>query len=480
MNIVRRSTYALFLSAVFALPALGEKIVATKLPDKTFRELMAVPAPPLMARENRHDRRVVPALNVEGRRTVRTEAERVGPRVITNGEAIGAPPVALSFNADASEAVSPADASGAAGRTHVVGASNAGIVVYTRAGAQVGAVTLSQFWRNENTVAQVYDPRLTYDAKADRWVTAAIYDERALLLAVSTSGDPMGGWTRYSLTIECDFTRLALTRDTILLSTIDISTERDVLFSFSKQELYAAAATPAVRDYTLSGAWMPVDAPDSPIEYVVKSGDSEIGVSRLDRLQDGVRLFHAGVTWEYPFNTLAPQAGTTNQLDLGYGDIQAAMLRNGWLYVVHRVGVSPLTPDGNALLWWKVDPDGQKQSQLGVIDLVNDVLVAYPSLAVNRTGAMLISFCVLAETGYPSSGYVYFDAAGRRSNVGKIRDGDSPVLNTDRWGDYTTVTTDPLNDSDFWVAQIHASRNRWQSTWSQVKVPAAKGRAVRK
>ncbi|HYI12749.1 MAG TPA: hypothetical protein VEK57_27110 [Thermoanaerobaculia bacterium] len=61
-----------------------------------------------------------------------------------------------------------------------------------------------------------------------------------------------------------------------------------------------------------------------------------------------------------------------------------------------------------------------------------------------------------------------------------IRAGDSPILSTDRWGDYTTVVEDPLNDRDFWIVQIYASRNNWQTWWANVQVAQGKSRSVRK
>jgi hypothetical protein len=224
-----------------------------------------------------------------------------------------------------------------------------------------------------------------------------------------------------------------------------------------------------------------VDAPDSAIEYVADVSDEALYFRRLDQTSQPFQIVTAGFTWTYSdyFTEVGQQAGTTNTLDLGYGDLQSAVYRDGWLYAIHRISASSKTSDDNALLWWRIDPDGVRQGTVGIIDSPAGVNYAYPSLAVSRNGGMLISYCVLSKTTYPSTAYVYRDPSGRLSTPGTIRTGDSPILSTDRWGDYTTVVTDPVNDRDFWVAQIYASRNNWQTWWAQV-TPAGRSRAARK
>jgi hypothetical protein len=483
-HLFARSFLVFVLSLVSAIPAFAEKTYRfKKLPPATLRSLAATPAPPPLPRENRHERRDRKP-RPERQRSLRTDAVSTPPLLVTTAT-IAPPPMAAGFASDTSETLSPADSSGAVSKTHVVSASNAGIVVHTRSGARVTQLTLSQFWRNSNTIAEFYDPRLSYDASADRWITAAIRNERSLMLAVSKSGDPAGTWYRYEVAIDtCDFTRLALTRNTVLLSTtIEAGGDySSVLFSFDKAPLYAGAENLIVRQHNNSSySLCPVDAPDSVVEYVADVGNEELYFRRLDQTSQPFQFVSAGFTWSYAdyFTEIGQQAGTNNTLDLGYGDLQAAVYRDGWLYAIHRISTNPKTNDDNALLWWRIDPDGVRPGTVGLIDSPAGVNYAYPSLAVSRNGGMLISYCVLSKTTYPSTAYVYRDPSGRVSTPEMIRTGDSPILSTDRWGDYTTVVTDPANDRDFWVAQIYASRNNWQTWWAQVK-PAGRSRAARK
>ena len=470
-----RSISILLLTVALAVPTFAQKVVrAKKLPAATLRQLAAMPAPPVLPRENRHD---------DGRKRARTSisAKRIvhsdAARVSVAAETIPAPPVAVGFPSDTSQFLSPADASGGVSSSHVFAVSNAGFVLHSRTGAKVAQLSLSQFWRGTNTVAEFYDPRLLFDAAAKRWVTVALRNGRALMLAFSANADPMGAWTRYELVLdECDYTRLALTRDTVLVNTVTFTGGQ--VYSFKKSELYASPAQPMAREFHVDALAALVHAPESTIEYVVEARPGRLLVHRLDRIAE-VHVVDAGFTWSDGEGQYAPQPGA-GAVEMGYGDVEAAVFRDGWLYAIHRIGASTRTTDDNALLWWKVDPDGVRATETGLID-GKDIYYAYPSLDVNGRGDMLIAFNTFSETTYPSAAYVFRDAKGRTSPVARLRDGDSSTRITERWGDYTTVVIDPVNDRDFWTGQIYAATTHWATYWAQVKAPGTtKRRSVRR
>jgi hypothetical protein len=446
-----------------------------KLPAATFRELAAVEIPPPPARETRNESRRGYGRHDEAR--VRSEAAR--PRVTTNAT-ITPPPLVLGFASNSSPIISPADTHGAVSSTHILAATNLGFVVHTRTGAPVATASLSQFWNAGNTQLIFYDPRVVYDAAANRWVAMAIRDAQAVMLAVSKTGDPTGQWTRYEIeTPDCDYSRLALTRDTVMVNTIIGENETGEVMSFSKAELYAGVPDPDIDSTLVDADAMPVHAPESTVEYVVWSTDFSFNVNRLQDSPSLRRAFHTGFDWTYPFDDSAPQFGA-GRVNIGFGDVQAAVLRDGWLYAVHRIGASQASPDGNALMWWKVDPTGAKPHEVGLIDSPAGIIYAYPSLAANRHGGMVISFCTFSATAFPSAAYVYRDPAGRISTPATIRTGTTALFGTDRWGDYTVVVEDPVNERDFWIGQVYATRNSWESWWSHVKVAPPRSRAVRK
>jgi hypothetical protein len=470
-----RSISALVLSMAVSFPALADAAIhVKKLPASTLRELAAVPAPPVLPRENRHDdqrRRNAPADAVP--RVFRSDSTWTA----TAAETIPAPPVGAAFPSDTSQFLSPGDASGAVSRSHVFAVSNAGYVVHTRTGTKAVQLSLSQFWRGTDTIAEFYDARLVYDTAADRWVTIALRHGEALMLAVSKTGDPTGAWTRYEIVLgECDYTRLALTRDTVLVNTLTY--DGALLFSFRKSDLYASPDMPAAQQVHIDPFAAPVDAPESTVEYFVESVPGKLMIRRTDRLAEEV-VVDAGFTWNDGDGQYAPQPGA-GAVEMGYGEVEGALYRDGWIYAVQRIGNSTRTADSNALLWWKVDPDGLRPSETGIIDGTN-VYYAYPSLAVNRRGDMLIAFNTFSTTTYPSAAYLFRDAKGRTSPVTKLVDGNSSTTATDRWGDYTVTVVDPLNGRDFWTGQLYTSSAHWTTWWAQVKAPGTtKRRSVRR
>jgi hypothetical protein len=395
--------------------------------------------------------------------------------------AIAAPPIAVGFPSASSSEIRPADSTGAVSETYVLAGSSAGIRVHTRDGSIVSEQTLHQFWHSAaGTGMELRDPRIAYDIAARRWIAVSMRGFETLMLGVSASDDPTGAWFRHEIPFHdsaADRTRLALTRDTIMVSLQ--SDGGQSILSFSKAEVYAGAANPAIRQAVVEIDSVPVNAPESAVEYFVTVGQSQLKVRRLDRLNGPARLFDGGFWWKLPTANSARMAGTRNELLLGRGDVQSAVFRDGWLYAVHRIGTSMRTEDDNALLWWKVDPEGIQPSETGIIDSPGDTAYAYPSLAVNRLGGMLISFCTLSKTTYPSASFVYRDPEGHVSNPAILRTGDTPVTGHSDWGEYTTVVEDP-NGRDFWAGQIYATGQSWGTWWANVTIPAPpRARAVR-
>ncbi|HEX8169301.1 MAG TPA: hypothetical protein VF824_02040 [Thermoanaerobaculia bacterium] len=386
---------------------------------------------------------------------------------------IAPPPVVLGFTSATTRNVSPADAAGAVGKSHIVTATNAGLTVHKRTGEILGSAGLGPFFQFNNAAnAEVYDPRIVYDRDADRWIVIALRNAESFLIAVSRSGDPMGTWNRYSLSftfsVEIDFTHLALTRDTVMFATNGES--ETVLFSVRKSDLFAGPSSlPISRFHYEEYDTLPVRADDSAAEYVVVAESDGIDVARIDGTN---RHF---ISNPYPsdrFARIAPQLGTTSGLETGAEryPIESAVLRNGVLYAVQTVGDWEL--DRSAILWWKVNPESGKLLASGVIASPDPTkYYAYPSVAVNGSGAMLIGFCTFSPSQYASAGYVFRDAAGRISSEGALRNGESTFTITTRWGDYTTTVIDPFDDNTFWTLQIFARGQQWSTVWGEVQAP---------
>ena len=459
-------------------PAKAQTVVyADPLPPAAMRDLARLDLPAQPPRVITHG--WLPPLRIGARRmdAPGVTSEAAVPRVAP-------PPVKLAFTSGTSRQVSPADAGGAVGPSHIVGAYNSGIVVHDRTGAVVASVALRQFWAVTTRIADQYDPRIAYDETRDRWILVSIDREKAVLFAVSETGDPAGNWRRFSLAFSgppVDFSRLAVTRDTVMIATCtgEQSNDSTVVLSIRKDDLYGATGTqvPMRRfDFYGNPDVVPVTGSSAPVEYVVAHHFPDVRVRRLEDVDGDWGMVRLGDDFDDPAFIL-PQLGTSQPLDGSPLQIDAAQYRNGLIYTVRAMRTRA---SESAVVWTRFDPD-LLDADWGVVeDTAGVTYYAYPSLAVNRSGAMLLGFGMFSTQIYPSAAYAYVDLFGRTSAVGLVRAGDGAITDIERWGDYTTSVVDPLDDTSFWTVQICSNAGTWGTVWANVAPPGtSRRRSVR-
>jgi hypothetical protein len=132
-----------------------------------------------------------------------------------------------------------------------------------------------------------------------------------------------------------------------------------------------------------------------------------------------------------------------------------------------------------SIVWCRFDPVTLASEWGSISDPSGEFAYAYPSLAVNRAGAMLIAFGTFSRNRYASSGYVYRDLLGRTSIVADLQNGESTFMDSERWGDYTTTVVDPLNQNAFWTVQMRAKSAAWHTGWARIDVGPGRRRAAR-
>ena len=129
---------------------------------------------------------------------------------------------------------------------------------------------------------------------------------------------------------------------------------------------------------------------------------------------------------------------------------------------------------------------------------------AFPNISVNQSNDVYIGFTRFSPLTYPNSAYcirraadpanttrdpVVFRPGQSNYNIG----GGSGTARQNRWGDYSSAQTDPLNDTDFWSVQEYAGANRndflapsyagpWETWWALVSptgpTPSAAGTLI--
>jgi hypothetical protein len=455
---------------------------ATALPHATMRELALAPRS-LSYRVETHE---------QGRPKLAKLAQSNVGAAVTTKPTIAAPPVGAAYRASWENGGIPSDAAGAVSANYLLSASNASIVVQDRSGASLLSVALGQFWHDPAFEGGfVYDSRVAYDAAADRWVIVTLYDvsmlKSTILIAVSDGGDPTRGWQRFRYRVDpsdfeaADLTRLALTRDSIVITT---NIYDDGFFDSRGANLYVikkSAAYGGVTELPITVTrtpffdLVPADSDTSTAYLLVENfGSATIysynadtrALTTVGRIDSPIVNVSDGFDSE-----LGEQLGSSLRLDCGVIYIHNAVARNGVVWASGQLFTS--SPSRSTVVWWRAKLGTPIIGDGGVIeDATGKTMYAFPSIAVNRNGAVLLGYSVFSSTAYPSAGYSYVDASGRLSAPAILKAGEGAYGN-ERWADFSATVVDPMNDTDFWTMQtvaapVNTAKIRWVTWWGKI------------
>jgi hypothetical protein len=187
----------------------------------------------------------------------------------------------------------------------------------------------------------------------------------------------------------------------------------------------------------------------------------------------------AGVTANLPFRAVAPhyvgpQEGSANLIDVGDTRMQSAVLRNGSVWCCHMIFL-PLqgTVFNTGIQCYEVDPVTMKLIQAArYYDTSQNWYYAYPSIAVNSLGDVLIGMAAFNSDYYPQGVYTcrsVHDALDTLRKKNSALNSSQPWTLNNRWGDYSGTIVDPTDDLSFWTLQeLAIDGAQWQTFWMQV------------
>jgi hypothetical protein len=174
----------------------------------------------------------------------------------------------------------------------------------------------------------------------------------------------------------------------------------------------------------------------------------------------------------------APQLGTSDGINLYSigGRLMMAVVRNGFLWTCHTVGLSGTNGvyvgnasgtnvNRSAMQWFKLEV-GTNGTGLTMSDhgRVYDPAPTspwwyyFPSLAVSCAGDMVAGFSGSSATNYVSAFYTWRLSNGTTLGQPRlIQPGTIAVPVDFRWGEYSATTLDPTDDWSFWTVQEYAT-----------------------
>ncbi|MEZ5196974.1 MAG: T9SS type A sorting domain-containing protein [Bacteroidales bacterium] len=349
------------------------------------------------------------------------------------------------------------------------------------------------------------DPIVIYDHLNDRWLASAmvydLYNEYYEMIAVSATPDPLGEWYCYSLWFDVmpDYPKFGVWPDGYYLtinewelsSSVTLFTGASILV-FNPEELMAGQTDPTVIYFhfdapngsttTDLGSFLPsdLDGPPPPAgtpNYHICVRDDAWGYP-----EDRLWIWECAVDWidtsnchfsevvvleTAPFdshivqNDFIHQPGTSLKLHSlthfmmyrlqfrSFGDYQTLVCN-------HTVEV-----DGNehaGVRWYELRNEGNGWFIHQQSSFAPDADSRWMgSITMDADGNIGLGYSVSSDTTYPS-----IRVSGRRDaddpeilsiGEGEIVEGAGCQVNNPRWGDYSMMAVDPVDDLTFWYTQ---------------------------
>lgn len=435
-----------------------------------------------------------------------------GGTVIPSGSApVSNAPAALFESTLDNGTTIPPDTHGAVDSNYCITTINSAVKIQTRAGAPVSSVTLNQFWLPVLSSGGAFDPRAHYDPYTNRWfiiaVSGANSTSSSVLIAVSKTSNPTGGWWMYKILADpsatrwLDFPNVGFNKKwlTVTGNLFGSSYGGAKVFIFDKASLMSGVGAPYTAfTQTSSFTICPAITYDNTQEnqFAVESWNGGSGVMHLWKISGAVGS-ESMTTVSYPANTdkwrgsggssstadFAPQAGISNKLQTNDDRVTQMIFMNNKLWFAHTVflpyNISAYATR-SAVQWWQTDTTGTPLQIGRVDDSVAGNFYAFPSIAVNTSDDAVIGFSLFSASIYPSAGYtlrMHTDGVDSMRPVQVYKPGLNSYYKTyggsrNRWGDYSSTCIDPVNMKDFWTIQevASATANVWDTWWANVTI----------
>jgi hypothetical protein len=127
--------------------------------------------------------------------------------------------------------------------------------------------------------------------------------------------------------------------------------------------------------------------------------------------------------------------------------------------------------------WYELDKSGHVSAS-GTIDGGDANYRFMPSIAQDKTGNAAVGYSVSGAALHPSIRASYFQLPRGNSSEINIVAGGGDQQGSTQWGDYSSMTVDPVDDCTFWYVNEYYDRNQtgknldWHTRIANFKLPA--------
>jgi hypothetical protein len=408
----------------------------------------------------------------------------------------GATPPTLGNNfegpklGDAGAGWLPPDTCGAVGPDHFVSVVNMNLSIYERSsGTRVVNTSLQNFF---NTGSNAGDPRAVFDEHSGRFIIIACDFNGGLFFGFSLTDDPTGAWYKTFIALNQgsdagnwpDYPTLGVDEAGIYTSSYMVGGNYNMsIFAIDKAPLLntlpSLGTVTAWRQLPWEGAIQPaVTHGTGSGEYLASlRNNNRLRLRRIDGPMTAPTLTEVAMvtipTWGAPPD--APALGSTSPLDALDGRLMNAEFRDGSLWTTHSV----IRAQRAAVRWYEVDVTSGTTVQVGTVE-DNERYFYMPSIAVNAVGDVGMGFTASHASMYAGAWVTGRRASDPASQMGtpfSMKDGEDAYNYTDgsgtnRWGDYSLTSVDPLDDMGLWTTQEYSrSGNLWANWIGELLFP---------
>lgn len=391
----------------------------------------------------------------------------------------------------------PPDTNGEVGTTQYVQMVNTGYQVFNKntGNSILGPNSIESLWAGFGGVCQnsgFGDPVVVFDQIANRWVITEFAGGSIptdFCIAVSTTDDATGTYNRYAFHIGnnfFDYPHIAVWPDAYYASANIFNSAGTAFlgpqaFAFDRARMLAGQPATFVTFPPLGGNTAPFLPADQDGRRSAGRGAPNTFVGWPDSGRYNVYHFHvdfvtpanstftlfatppaAGFTVICPFTrACVPQKGSTELVDaLGdrlmfrlayrrFRDGHESLVGN---YTVARTGIA-------AIRWFEL-----RGVTAGPVTVFQEATYApgdgiwrwMGSIAMDRRGNLALGFSASSATIFPQIRYAGRLATDPRNTLAQGEahlfdgTGSQASLTFNRWGDYSDMTVDPVDDSTFW------------------------------
>lgn len=421
--------------------------------------------------------------------------------------------------------VAPPDTNGAAGITQYVQWVNEDFAVFDKKSGKVypgfpkpGNV----LWSGFGGLCETHndgDPIVRYDQLANRWIFTQFAFETPPFyqcVAVSTGPDATGSYYRYQFQLDAfnDYTKLAVWPDAYYF-TANMSNNGDTYYgprvcAFERAAMLAGKSA-AIQCAQLSPRYSSLLAADLDGHNIPAANSPEYILGLDFYYLNDVFLWKYKVDWSNPKKTTMTGPVSINVAKYTFGCNSAGMdncipqpqeetkldcLGDRLMYrLVYRQfhDYSSLlanhtieTPNKSTGIRWyefRIKNNGSFNPTLyqqGTF--APDATFRFMgSIAMDSSGNIAVGYSVSSATLYPSVAFAYRqmkDPLGKMRNEQLLMKG-SGVQNgqVTRWGDYSSMNIDPVDDCTFWYTNEYIQRTgsyNWSTAIANFKMPGCK------